>query len=850
MNIILLLIVVFSTHCVNISASNNIDSSEPDFAKHTPNIFHKVAKEASCFGAGVAFGSASLAAKLGWGICSIAPWSSSLKNEFLFFSNLCSYAAKQFFTQMFKECPPSTFEGVPVSQSSWYLNQSLLSQIPAFSTEEKQLLSFLENRWLAKATGFFPSMVDWICPCYGVDIQVHPETSSCCYARNPGNKIYLTYKNRIESWKDLLPHPKSFPLILTRPFNLQKYLPSLLDVPLSEEISTTIERLKKHIGDSQVIVDLTNVLPEDIQDRGEWLRIWEQYQGPFSQACKEHGVNMSRILCIQRVYQEHIGGIRLLPLALQSTKEVDRNYQFLLEWISGFGLSVNLVELDRWPFSSNVARPIVPPVSIHPISKEEFISYLESFDQKWNSAHPQKALMVRGTVQLLKGLFDALSKDKWEEILSCPTRSSIAQLSFSKIKEQLNLLVHEKKDALFFNTASKIEQIHADLSSLLEIFAPFTKEDFPNIYREALTSIPQNLKPLTSCGVHSTGMTSLTGILKSVEQSLHALPRILYGENTYFESINAVKRIANAASIQEASEEDWKHVDLILAQFNPVLKRIDVQTTEYKVERIAQILHKSIQIRQGKPLTLALDCTFDFIDSNRVGELLKEFQEEIKSGILNVICYRSGLKFDLFGMDNYSGAPFYMIHNEDSKWASFDSLLTDPVLQSDRLSMNWFCLAYRSTVQELELYRKQIFNNTRALLSKVPSRILNVESNYRIVPVEPGADPGFIDIKVSGPLHKIKSAALVGGCLYTKCMEGGHPVFYRPSVGFYHPNFTMIFSKDNSTIRLTLGLDPSQVDLLAECFEMIDALNAPPKSLSVNNSYSLASPSLSPRFAF
>ena len=66
-------------------------------------------------------------------------------------------------------------------------------------------------------------------------------------------------------------------------------------------------------------------------------------------------------------------------------------------------------------------------------------------------------------------------------------------------------------------------------------------------------------------------------------------------------------------------------------------------------------------------------------------------------------------------------------------------------------------------------------------------------------------------------------------------MEGGHQIFYRPSLGFYHPNFTMLFGEESSTIRLTLGLDPAQVDLLVECFEMIDALNGsetlPHKSL-------------------
>jgi len=643
MNIILLLAILFSTNCGEIAESK--DSSPPlesaSIDQHIRTIFHKVSKEASYLGTGLAFGSASLAAKIGWGICSISPWSSSLKKECLFFSNLCSYVAKCCFTQMFKRSPSpplSSVEGIPISQSSWYLNHTLLSQIPAFSDEEKQLISFLENRWLAKATGFFPIMVDWICPCFGVDVQVHPETSSCCYARNPGNKLYQTYKNRVESWKELLPHPSSFPLILTRPFDLRKYLPSLIDVSPSEKISTIIDRIKNHSGDAKVIVDLTPALTENIQEQKEWLRMWKQYQGSFSQACEEQNVDASKILCIQRIYQEHLGGIRLLPLAMQSAKEIEHNYQYLLEWISGFGLSVNRVELDRWPISSSVAKSIVPSVSIQPISKEEFLSYLESFDQKWNSDHPQKTLMVKGTLRLLKGLFEALSTEKWSDILNCATRSSVARLSFSKIKEQLELLAQEKKETLFFNTASKIERIHADLSSLLEIFAPFTTDDFPGIYREVLTSIPENLKVLTSCGVHTSGMTSLTGILKSVEQSLNALPRILYGENTYFESIHAVKRIANATSILEATEDDFKQADLILAQFNPVLKRIDVQTTEYKLERIAQILHKSLKDRQDKPLTLALDCTFDFIDSHRVGELLQEFQEEFRNGILNVIC--------------------------------------------------------------------------------------------------------------------------------------------------------------------------------------------------------------------
>jgi hypothetical protein len=102
---------------------------------------------------------------------------------------------------------------------------------------------------------------------------------------------------------------------------------------------------------------------------------------------------------------------------------------------------------------------------------------------------------------------------------------------------------------------------------------------------------------------------------------------------------------------------------------------------------------------------------------------------------------------------------------------------------------------------------------------------LSKNSHYRIIPVEEGADPAFVDIKISGPLHRMRGSALVGGNLSIKCMEGGHPIFYRPSLGLYHSNFTMIFKEEHTTVRLTLGLDPAQVDLLVDCFNMIDSLN-------------------------
>lgn len=103
-----------------------------------------------------------------------------------------------------------------------------------------------------------------------------------------------------------------------------------------------------------------------------------------------------------------------------------------------------------------------------------------------------------------------------------------------------------------------------------------------------------------------------------------------------------------------------------MAQFNPVLKRGDTQSDVYRVEKVREFLHEALLDRE-KPLTLALDSTIDFINSSKSAALFEEFKQEIETGKLNIICYRSGLKFDLFGMDNYCGAPFFMIHNRDTK---------------------------------------------------------------------------------------------------------------------------------------------------------------------------------------
>jgi hypothetical protein len=801
------------------------------------HVFPSLIDSSLYFGAGAILGSASLLGGISWGVCQLSPWASTIGNECLLANQIFGIAALHSFAQAFKRSPFFSFffKGIPSSYSAWNLHKKMLSQIPTFSKEDQALLHFLQKRWLAKATGCFPFLVDWMCPSFGISFQVHPETTNS-YARDPATKFSQTYKNRVEAWKQFLPHPHEFPLILTRPSNIRDYLPLCFEISQEENIQYFAKRLTgaMHTADAPWIVDLTSVLPNAAMNQEQWLDGWHSYENQFSKCCNEHKLDLNQILCIQRVQQQDLGIIRILPFISSSKEKIQEHYRFLLEWVSRFGLSANRIELDRSFLSSEPSfhkqSSLAPPL-VEFESKEQWISLLNSIDRNWRSNHPQKTLMFEGTLQILKNLGASVPQEKWQVIMNSPTCSCVVQLSFTKIKHQLQLLIQEQEELSFHNMASRVEQIHADLTSLLEIFMPFTAEDFRHAFQCHLTCIPQELQTLTGYGIHSSAMTSLGGIFKAVEKSLGRPPCILYGENAYFECIQAAERISKASSTIEATEQDWKEVDLILAQFNPTVKRInfkvtEYQATEYHVEKIAKTLDRALAARNGKPLSIALDCTLDFSNSARVSRLLVEFQKEIERGDLNVVCYRSGLKFDLFGMDNYCGAPFFMIHNQDAKWSFFDSLLTDPALQTDHLSINWFCIAYQHAAAYLESYRKQIFDNTRAVLNQIPARLFNEKNpRYRVIPVEPDADPSFIDIKIFGPLHAFRGDLLVGVFLTIKCMEAGYPLLYRPGIGFYHPNLAVLFGKECTTVRLTVGLDPAQIDVIVQCMKKINTLN-------------------------
>ena len=175
----------------------------------------------------------------------------------------------------------------------------------------------------------------------------------------------------------------------------------------------------------------------------------------------------------------------------------------------------------------------------------------------------------------------------------------------------------------------------------------------------------------------------------------------------------------------------------------------------------------------------------------------------------------------MFGMDNYYGAPYLVVNNGDPKWLPFQKLKVLPALQTDLLSQQWFCLAYEFAFKELDEYRDLIFQNTRKALSNLPLELQNRNASLRVNTIDADVDPCFIDIKVQGLFHKLRSIFIIAE-LARHYLSHNIPITPRASIGFHQANVNLITiheSNEASSIRITLGTNHEEVSVIKEFIE-------------------------------
>lgn len=439
--------------------------------------------------------------------------------------------------------------------------------------------------------------------------------------------------------------------------------------------------------------------------------------------------------------------------------------------------------------------------------------------------HPEVAVQGRATLNLFKGLLSEISDSKWKELHDNPETRMLVQGTLFRFMQHLaraehNMNMVETSFEARTAFAKSMELAQAEISTLLSVVSPFSEEDFEEIYTSRLTHIPEELRGYVQVGVGKSAMNVFSGINMLVgETTAKDSPERVISEGTYFEEVNIIGE--NHSPDEALKNPAVKTVDLYAGEFNHNVN-IDLRITHYEP---ADVIGEVEALLKNKPeterLTVSIDQTIDFVRSKNVAALLERFSDEIAEGKLNFVFFRSGQKFDMLGMDHYYGSPFYMVNNGDAHWQAFDTLATNPLFKTDPLSMQWFSLANKYGFEDMEDYRGAIFQNTRAVLDRVPESLKPGNNpNVRVGTASKQMDASFIDVKCisKGGI----TATELSSRLVKKFHDHNQTIHGRSSFGFPHTNYTAIIDPTDGvarTLRINVGLDPADIDLITEFLE-------------------------------
>jgi hypothetical protein len=455
------------------------------------------------------------------------------------------------------------------------------------------------------------------------------------------------------------------------------------------------------------------------------------------------------------------------------------------------------------------------------ILKTEIFKRFQAQIRQHSEHHPEVAILGQATLQILLGLSKEISLDKWAELNANPDTRMILQQNLYRLMTHLTAAENHILDYTQFSQA--IELIHSEIGTILALCEPFKKEDFEQVYKDRLKIIPDSLRSHLKVGIAKSAMNAFAGINVAVN-SLHAPPERVYGENAYFEEVAFVGD--NRSLDKVFKDESLKSIDLYVGEFNHNVN-IQLEHKNYSQGNIIQDIELLLQKKtETQHLTVAIDFTIDYVNSPQAKKLLEHFSKETTEGKLNFVFFASGQKFDMLGLDSYYGAPFWMVNNGAKTWEAFDALRSHEAYQTDPLTLQWFCLANKYAPQQLDLYKKQIFDNTREILDHIPEELKpdgSPDQQIRINTVDKQMLPAFIDIKILNDTPE-KTSQKIQQLLYRKFGEQGLKIHSRGSFGFYHPNFNIIASIDDKrprNVRINPGLNPKENALILEFIKEI-----------------------------
>lgn len=450
------------------------------------------------------------------------------------------------------------------------------------------------------------------------------------------------------------------------------------------------------------------------------------------------------------------------------------------------------------------------------ILKSNLFKMLTKTGEGENNFGEGQTIMAKATAQMMNTLLSNITEEKWKEMQKDPIISELTQNALFRVSQHLATGIHNAADFRQFSQA--IDRVHADLTTILTIYQPFDVKTFDTNYKQFIQPLfPEKMEP-AQVGIAKSAMNVFAGVNAAVIQN-NPNPVRICGAHSYYEESRVVGKTLTLD--QALVDPSIEKVDMYVAEFYHNID-LDPDYTNYEKGTVIEDIRNIFQKKPIDSLTVAIDATLDAANSEDIKYLLQAFENEIKDGKLNIVVFRSGQKFDMMGLDNYFGSPFYTVNNGDKKWDEFSKIKTEQAFQTDPLSQQFFSWMAATGPEIVDQYKNQIFNNTREILKTVPEGLQPEEGREVCISTfDEGVKTPFIEITINlKDEDKKQELQKWAQQHFMQLFTADHKLVYvRGSFGFPNPNITWIDPK----MRINPGVDPDDIRLFQQYFEDLEA---------------------------
>lgn len=262
------------------------------------------------------------------------------------------------------------------------------------------------------------------------------------------------------------------------------------------------------------------------------------------------------------------------------------------------------------------------------------------------------------------------------------------------------------------------------------------------------------------------------------------------------------KNYNNITDAYDKTPDPGTKFDIFLCEFH---HNISLYNNEYHTEEVVRQVKTLFEKDLVAPkFTVAIDCTIDFLRSSDMQEFLAAFEEEIRSGQLNVVFFRSAQKYDMLGLDNYYGGYTITINN-NTIYKAFNDRISDKDDQVPGLAHQGLTHLVKYGSEYQDAYRDTLMKNTRYLYDKLIAAGFGDPNRHLHIARSDDKQMVFVDIIIGGTFSNDRSRFVK---VFTKWLQYYNlAVSKRSSFGFPTTNFLEIMPK----LRLNPGLESKAV---------------------------------------